>query len=826
MQTISADKSYSQSAAEKNLKKAQWRCAALVFFSALCCAVVFHFTADGPKRTLCFDARQYIFDTARITDFLLSALHGKLDLKLITDADFLTSILVDGPAFPSIFASIFAMLGHAPGIQDCRAIEMIQSFMHALSATLIFNLSYVFSKKRSAALFAGLAWAFYPAAIFWSGIFYTETTVILFTLLFVTSLVSSKRVLRSAIAGILAGVVALLKPALLPAAALATLLQLRFSKKHFLIAGLGILLALAPWMAYTKVMTGQAKITANRFPAFNLAMGSDSEVDGCLVSPAPPLTTMFSKDDQSPYAFPLSQWEFHTLDCVRMATVKLSSLWTRQANDFRQSFFGLSPQSQNIWQQLLLVLGLSGIFAFLAQRKKFHELPQQVAAYASLILIATHFCYILFTPAARYGMTAMPFFLIFGSLIFSRLINREQVRGTLPLVGISALLVVLLAKGTSLSPLFEQSESTITLAPGKMVEKKIDLANIPFERERYSDVLVLVDGDDAIEKGVLSINGHRLPQLQHIRSFESELYKQSFELRSLGYPAGISTDQFRHWRAASIPFDYLNLEGENSIVLSAGNAELCRIFADLNPERNMLAVNYFSVNSLCNSDSSFDLRVPSPIKTGNVKTISIVDGKPVKESLRIRLVFAINPNKGDSISESKQTKLQICEKSLVSKDFDLYVQDPTVDGIRVNRVNMKAARSTGAVAKLPSLPKTGWLKVTVEGDVVGKNDGKAEVVVALQPGKQSPAVVLNMAPQNVPYNKASWSHFVIQDTMPAKLLAEGEQSIYIAAYPGPWLDFCGYTADKKCGDAQFKNFKYKIEHVDSGDLAGSRLLFY
>lgn len=825
MQTITAKDSKSLNADSGKTSSASWRAFAAVFFSALACALIFHLTADGAKRTLCFDARQYIFDTARITDFLLSIFHGKMDGKLVTDADFLTSILVDGPAFPSIFASFFALMGHAPGIQDCRAIEVIQSFMHAISATLIFNLSLTLCKKRSAALFAGLGWALYPAAIFWSGIFYTETTVILFTLLFVTALLNSRKLLIATVAGMVAGIVALLKPALLPAAAMASLLQLRFSKKNLLLAVLGTLLALAPWMAYTKVMTGQVKVTANRFPAFNLAMGADSEVDGCLVSPAPPLTTMFSKDDATPYAFPMSQWEFHTVDCLRMAAVKLSSLWTRQANDFRQSFFGVSPQIQNIWQLILLTFGLSGIFAFLFQRKRNMDLQQQVVAYSSLIFVATHFCYILFTPAARYGMTAMPFFLIFGAYIVSRLIEKKQpLRLNLTYLVVSAAMVALLSQGTTLSPIFEQAETVIPLTPGQSVEKKIDLASIPFSKEKYSDVLLLVDGDDATESGRVTINGHKLSALQHIRSFESELYKQSFELRSLGYPAGLATDQFRHWRAVSVPIDYLNFDDENSITFTAGNA--CKIYADPSNSRNMLAVNYFSVNSLCNSDTSCDLRVPSPVKTGNVKTVSIADGKPINESLRMRLAFAINPNKSESISASKQTITQIYEKSLVAKDFDLYVQDPPINGIRINRVNMKAARSTGAVIDLPQLPKSGWLKVTVEGDVLGKNEGKAEVVVALQPGKQSPAVVLNMAPQNLPYNTSQWKHFVIQDTMPAKLLADGKQSIYIAAYPGAWLDFCGYTADKKCGDAQFKNFKFKIEHVESGDLAGSRLLFY
>src|SRR6185369_8015911 len=106
---------------------------------------------------------------------------------------------------------------------------------------------------------------------------------------------------------------------------------------------------------------GHGCITAQRFPAFNLAMGSDTEVDACLVSPAPPLTTMFSHDDDMPLAFPLSQWQFHTADLLRLTAVKLSALWSRQANDFRQTFLGIGQAPQNIWHLLLLFSGIIGL---------------------------------------------------------------------------------------------------------------------------------------------------------------------------------------------------------------------------------------------------------------------------------------------------------------------------------------------------------------------------------------------------------------------------------------------------------------------------------
>lgn len=803
--------------------------AGFVFVFTLVCTLSFHFLADGPKRTLCFDARQYIFDTSRITEFILAAVHGQWKPQLVTDTTFLTSILADGPAFPSFFGTLFAFTGHAPDIQDCKFIEVFQSVLHALSATLIFGLSFALTRRLAPAACSALCWATYPAAIFWSGIFYTETTVIFSTLLFVSLLAASKRLLTAFGAGLVGGAVALLKPALLPAAVLASLFSIRFSRKSLAVLLLGTAVALAPWVLYTKAMTGQARITAQRFPAFNLAMGADTEVDACLVSPAPPLTTMFSKDDEKPYAFPMAQWQFHTADCLRLAAVKLSSLWSRQANDFRQSFLGFSPAQQNGWHLFLLFSGITGVLTLLTSLKSTAlSRAEQTIAIAGIIFIGSHLCYVLFTPAARYGMTAMPFFLIFAAVAFKALFQLFRAERSSALkfgacAAVAWLVVLALVKGTALSPVFQQEELAFKLDSNSSAVKTIDFSTVkaPDASNMFS-VLLLVDGDQNLESAEIEVNSHKLDgALQHIRSFESELYQQSFELRSLGYPAGLSADDFRHWRAIRVPAEWINWSGKNRVRITQ-KIGTGTIFADLTNDRRMLAINYFSVNSLCNSDSSLDLRVPSPIKTAAVRSESYVNSDtPINGSLRIKLAVA----QGKPWQETSELPASFT-KEISSKSFDLYVQDPTVNGVRINRINMKAARSTGCLTEIPNLSKSSWVRVRVEGDLRGKSSGKAEVVVALQPARQSPALVLNMAPQQVAYN-GEWKHFVIEDLVPTKLLDESkQQSLYLAVYPGPWLDYCGYTADKRCGDAQFRNLKFQLTPQDRPDLAFKRVLYY
>jgi hypothetical protein len=806
-----------------------------IFLLSFITAIIFHFTAEPPKRTLCFDARQYIFDTARVAEFILALLKGQWRPALICDQQFLTSILADGPAFPTIFATIFAVLGHAPGIQDCRVIEVLQSLMHAFSASFLFAISYLLTARWKAAAFAGLAWGLYPAAIFWSGIFYTETTVILFSLLFMLALSQSQRLGFAILSGILAGIVALLKPALLPAALIASLLTVRISKKHLLFAICGIAISLAPWVLYTRLLTGHACITAQRFPAFNLAMGADTEVDACLVSPAPPLTTLFSRDTDMPFAFPLSQWQYHTNDCLRLAAVKLSCLLSRQANDFRLSFFGLRPEIQNYWHLFLLFAGLSGLsYTLLNWRNSPLKTHQSTLLLASLVFLGSHLSYILFTPAARYGLTAMPFFILFASLLPVYVFETKSRMQKVQLASVflvSAVLICGLVYGKNLSLVFNSAETAHSLQAGERAAKYIDLQQIRKPVSIYS-ILLLVDADANIENARVIVNGKALvKKLQHIRYFDSSLYLQAFELRSLGYPSGISTDEFRHWRAVEIPSDLIRWSGPNKIELlqEKGNAT---IYGDpLSSRRNMQDLHYFSVNSLCNSDSSTDLRILSPVKTGNIETRSLLI-RPDKEqtvesladSLRVRL--AVVTGSGTSRKERTNDGELITEQSLRPNQFDLYLQVPEIDGIRASRTSMKAAHSMGTLCQIPTLNKSSHVNVLVEGELRGARPGKAEVVIALQPDRQGGANVLNCSPQLLPYSK-EWQHFSVVDQVPTSILDDKKtQSLYVAVYPGPWLDFSGYPSDRNCGTAEFRNLKFKIFAQTAVDISGKRVLFY
>lgn len=858
--------------------------ALFVFAAALLTALSFHFLYDlgGPKRTLCFDARQYLADTSQIAELIRFCLQGNWlgAGQSMSKPDFVSAILADGPVLPSVFASMFVMTGQTPGIEQCRFIQVIQSLMHASSSLLLFLLSLkITGKKTVPALAAGLAWAAYPAAIYWSGIYYSETCVVFFSLLFLYFLSKAEKPKAAFCGGIFAGLLALLKPALLPAAALSSLLSLKISKKTFLLLALGLALAIAPWAVYTKAVTGTARFTAQRYPAFNFAMGADREVDACLVSPPPPLTSIFSHDEETPFAFPLSQWQFHTAESLRLAAYKLSCLWLQQANDFRQGFFGITCYQQNLWHKFLLWLGLSGLFLYmlsyaakLVRCKKSPGLseesweasvvsssaPDRLMANSAMLFLLSHFCYVLFTPAARYGLTAMPFLLIFAAYIISQAagcFKSAKLRLVFFSFSLSSTCLAALFFFSSLSGGSQMPERAITLAKGDTIVKTIELSTACKFPEKINASFLLIDAEKEIENALISFNGHELPSgFKHLSQFNSRLYEQAFELRSLLYPYGKTVSELRHWRAVEIPASLLKGQGKNEILVRLKQES--KVYGDPSATRLMLSPDYFAVNKLPNSLDSLDLRVVSPVKSANIKQESFVIpaagsvrsnkakaaliDSPV--SLRLKLVLACARDSNQYTSKGRKEPstskgLQNANRSIppageIQKEisylsFDPNLQDPTIKGIRNNRFAMKAARSSGTLIPLESLPPGTHLDIKLEGELrtLGGRPTKAEPVMALEPALHCPSMVLNLSPELI-QTDSQWQKFKVEDSVPRCLLKPGKTSVYVAFYPGRWLDFCGYPSDKSCADLQVRNLRVSICGKTYPDLAGLQLFYY
>lgn len=810
-----------------------WDCL-IVFAGALLVALLFHFTQEPPRRTLCFDARQYIFDTERIATFLLHLLKGKVETALLTSPDFVNSILADGPVFPGFHGAIFALLGHSPQITDWRVIQIVQSIMHACSAAMICLLSARLTQRRALSLSAGLVWAIYPAAIFWSGIFYTETTVIFFALILACGLTASKRFLNDCIAGLAAGSLFLLKPALVPAVGLALLPRVK-DWKHLALILFFMTLPILPWALYTKAMTGHASFTAQRFPAFNLAMGADTEVGACMVAPPSALTSMFSTE-KDPIAFPISQWTYHFGDCLKMAIEKVSILFANQSNDFRESYFGILPIYQNALHWLIVCFGFAGFIALLTAGKnsfkKCSDSGKQVIWFCAAVL-ASHFAYVLFTPSARYGFTSIPFLLLIGSYFVSLisaslLSNRLMALRTVlaPFLSSAFLLAVMVGIAMNSGP-GKTDELSFQLKPGESAEKTIDLS-VSRKPMRDHSVILMVDGGAGIEDAVVELNGKRLLEhFRHIRYFNSEIYRQSFELVSLGYPMGMELADFRNWRAIELDPSMLNWTGINTIKVNA--TAPTTIYADKAAnERRMLSPNSYCVNILGNQCERTDPRIVSPILSAVTKQSSTIASAgaetPFAGSLRLKLGIGLKPVPSlpapPNPAESEKYSAAISHKA-----FDIYMQD--VDCIKMNRQVIKAIQRTGAKFPVPEFKNATHLKVVLKGEL--KSDtkkGSAGIVVALLPGAVAPSINLSSVPNAVPAT-SEWKSFEIVDIVPQSMLSpNSKKELYVALYPGSWLDVCGYGADRSSPSVKVRKLSYEVQAVRDLDLASSRMLYY
>ena len=807
-----------------------------VFAITLAVTLLFHFLAEPPRRALCFDARQYLANTQQICEFILSVYKGQADFSLLTSKSFVEAILTDGPVFPGFFGTIFSLLGHAPTIGDWRLLQVMQSVMHAASASMVAMLAWRFSDRAKIGVLSGLTWGLYPAAIFWSGVFYTETTVVFFVLSFLTLFSQrSHKLLSSVACGVAAGAIVLLKPALVPAAVLSCLFMYG-NKKTFLAVALGAILTVAPWAVYTKFTTGQARFTAYRNPSFNLAMGADTEIDGCYVWPGAPLTSLFASEECS-IAFPLSQWQYHTGDCLRMSARKIACLLGAQSNDFRQSYFGIAPKWLNLGHQTLVFFGFLGLFLFVFGGFLKQDSWHRRIGLSLFVFVAGHLTYILFTPTSRYGFTAIPMLCVFLGYAVSCLLHKDRLPGTKGLILSAAALTLwypLLLWGETWARQSEPKEVSHTLGAGDSVLKVIDLTGLRPPKST-AQVLLLIDGDDGSADAEVSLNGRLLAQKPvHLRNFSTRVYDRCWDLRSLGYPMGISQDQFRQWKAVVLEPSLLKWGQQNLVTLSRRSGTFT-VYSDKDPNsRQMLSPDYCSVNNVSNSVVDLDPRIVSRIPTAQIKQRSMLHRSgahvlsDLKDCLRVKLcVLFDTPATAQTSSTDSSANNGAFSYDFKPSDFDLYMQDKSVEGIRTNRHVLKSVQRSGAVVELPAAGQGSHVRVRITGMVrsVTAPTGKAGVVVALLPGRGGASLTLAATPDHINATTI-WRPFSIDDTLPVELLGQGKRSLYVGVYPGTWLDICGYGASKQSSDLQLKNIHAEVNYTCLPNISHGRTIYY
>lgn len=399
-----------------------------------------------PRTTLYFDGGHYLESCKQISSAVHDWLGGVANKTTAESVAYY--LLLDGPVLPLAGALAFALQAKAPNPADWFVLVQMQCLLQAFAATIIYSLTRVLTGRPAAGLFAGLMWGAYPATIASCGLFLTEPLACALVLLAVACLYrflvreckfGVAGAAGKVFAGSVLGTLALLKTALIPALGLIAVLALLCSQSRkkglgaLVLVCVGAILALAPWMAFTQYATGQMTLFPSRKPVYNIATGMNIESDGWGCYPTHPVTAMFS-DDESGLSVVAGMYAAHPAEISNLFLRKVTRFWTYPWNDFRYRICGLNFRFQTLAQSLLIMLGLCGaaLYGSFAMARRGINRSQLFVAFSAIGIIAGHLVYLPFEGIARYGFTAMPFFVILAASVLVLAVNRKVAAISIP----------------------------------------------------------------------------------------------------------------------------------------------------------------------------------------------------------------------------------------------------------------------------------------------------------------------------------------------------------------------------------------------------------
>ncbi len=348
-------------------------------------------------------------------------------------------LLTDGPMFPIYLSAVEAACGldsKTPQYENITSrVSIANSALDALTCVFLFLLGTLFF-GNPAGIIAGIAYALYPPAIVNTQWCMSETfctfMLVVSTYFIGKTLVTPRltlhgRMMSGAWAGIVLGATVLSRPAfplLIPVLALSILVGWRRnpgeSIKNTLLKAapplvafiLSFSVAVAPWLMYTQCALGQARLTTNRLPAFNLISGNLSRIDGWTPFPN---KLAFPEDMKAATKMIVDEAKVKPFDFALLQMKKVARLWSSVWNDCKYSVFGLGSLAQNVWHQLLLFMALGwGLIAGSRGRRNL-ESKELLATTVIAGVVGLHFAYLAFIALARYAFTAVPFVILAAS---------------------------------------------------------------------------------------------------------------------------------------------------------------------------------------------------------------------------------------------------------------------------------------------------------------------------------------------------------------------------------------------------------------------------
>ena len=513
---------------EAGINKANigWMNCAAIFSIILAACLAFNFLSSHPKVSLLADCGHYFLSCQYVSAFLSALIHGHWQPDLLFNKTVVHALLFDGPMLPSIYAVFFVLCGHIPKNTDWPLLVIGQSIFHALSAVLVAAIVSKISSKKQTAFWAGLAYGLYPGGIAMTERFLTEPPAVFFMLCLVW-LVSENlnHWCNGIFAGITAVVVNLLRPAYAPAALLIAVrgaIKSKSTIRALSLLAVGALIAMLPWLIYTKLATGKMELSVPRLSTYIKAygLGWDVQADAWQTIPATPLTKKFN-ESQGLLGATIYEWSNYPKECLILLAKKIGRLYGEPENGFRHSFFFINYKYQLALHLIYLSFGLLGIFQYLAWIRKSCNSVTKCILDCSLLGVLAPLPYLLFECINRYGFMAMSFITIFAVLAGEQVIRksrdgRREIFNQVVFIGIAmlgALGIFYLANYSGVA------EKIVELSPGSSFQQLIDLSHVRLP-PGSKVALVLVDGDKTIEQARVEVNGHLVTEPLRSNSHE------------------------------------------------------------------------------------------------------------------------------------------------------------------------------------------------------------------------------------------------------------------------------------------------------------------
>lgn len=364
-----------------------------------------------------------------------------------------------GSVYPAFLILGYALTGHAPDGYSVTGPIILQCLISAITCVFIgLTAGRCFSPKVG--ITAAILAVFYPGFIVNCVRVLSENLAAFLisavALLTVNLIQETKNKVKPYLAcalGICLALLQMTRPAMilvLIPVSIFLLWRMRSSQRDLVkisvFALTGFALAILPPMCLQKLSMGTASFMPDRQKGYNLCIGLDTYTKGWIAYPFfsyMPLKTKSSTEiiTQEISASPAGFFQLMLDKPARL----LKSHW----NDFRLPIGTIPMSDQIFFHQLVLMLSSVGIALCLFGKSDSDFAGNKFACRIFLLsLICVHGAYFIFSTLPRYGLTAMPFLIMFAAgclhILFDLIKNNATRKYGLALVGSALLLLIIL----------------------------------------------------------------------------------------------------------------------------------------------------------------------------------------------------------------------------------------------------------------------------------------------------------------------------------------------------------------------------------------------